>query len=346
MILFIGAGVSKLFGIPDTKGFIEVFDKQPNISQTAIYMKMKETFADDVDLEVLMTVTEDLSKPYDILVRSISPQTTQFIIINDLKRNRLRQLRKEARSLLKDMKSIIRSECMKSESRSQDDILDTYDPFLGTLSSSSPIHTSEDGRVRYPNMLKIITTNYDRCIEIYLRRRQIPFAQGLAQKYGDTVFDVSSFDDKGNRVGLFKLHGSIDLFDINGILRRKIYDEEIGEEVVYYPVEFSGYQHVIESPYLELFYLFRDRINRDNIWIIIGSSLRDRTICSIMNDVIRLKPEGQQPRVVFVNPDDTVVKRLGEWGFIYLRDRIRHVKEYFGSKETNEMIMISLQQNP
>lgn len=339
MILFIGAGVSKLFGIPDTKGFVEVFDKQPDISQTTIYMKIKETFTEDVDLEVLMTVTEDLSKQYDDLMRSISPQTTQFIIRNNLKRGHLRKLRKEAHNLLQEIKSIIRSECVESERESQDKILNIYDSLFKTMSQKLPTSTSGDGRVTYPNALKIVTTNYDRCIETYLGQHQIDFAQGLVQRYGNTLFDISTFNDGGMIVGLLKLHGSIELFNINGIVRRKIYEEEIGEEVVYYPVEFSGYQHVIESPYLELFYLFRERINRDNVWIIIGSSLRDRTICSIMNDVIRLKTEGQRPKVVFVNPDDAVIKRLGEWGFIYLKDRIRQVKEYFGKEETNGKIL-------
>ena len=117
--------------------------------------------------------------------------------------------------------------------------------------------------------------------------------------------------------------------------------EEGGEEVVFYPVEFSGYRHIIESPYLELSYAFRERLTRDfhNIWIIIGSSLRDRTICSIMNDVVRLKTERERPKIIFVNPDKEPIERLHYWGYQHLRTAIRHIRDRFGSEETNTAIL-------
>ena len=155
------------------------------------------------------------------------------------------------------------------------------------------------------------------------------------------VLDASTLqlqDVRSQRVVLLKLHGSTDLFEIDGMIRRKIHTDEIGQELVYYPVEFSGYRHIIESPYLELFSSFKDKINRDNTWIIIGSSLRDRTICSIMNDVIRLKPERQRPKIVYVNPNEDAVKNLKDWRFLQERISPNHIKEYFGSNETNTKI--------
>lgn len=347
MIIFLGAGISKLFGIPDMKGFFEIFDREPQITQFKIYQEIKNSFADDVDLEVLMTILEDLSKERSAILKNISPQTTDFLFKNIKHGEHYlddKEVKIQSTALKENVKKIIEIECLKAENKNQDKIMDVYDRFLQTLANlnlpiTSRKNQSGDGKVLYPSDLRIFTTNYDRCLETYLSNREIKFTQGLDHRFRDVVFDVSKFDDSESKVGLFKLHGSIELFNINGMLRLKRYGEESeGEAVVYYPIEFSGYQHVIESPYLELFYLFRDRLNKDNTWIIVGSSLRDRTICSIMNDVIRLKPEGQQPTIIFVNPDETVVDRLKNWGFLHLSEKISLVKEYFGSDETNKAI--------
>ena len=349
MIVFIGAGVSTLFGIPDTQGFVEIFDNKPEISQSGIYGAIKETFS-YVDLEVLMTVLEDLGKLGHELLGSVSPQTADFLIKN---REQIdyylhdKGVKMQSRNLIKTIKDTIKEECLRAETEKKDEILDIYDRFLETLSRLNQDYTSGDRKVKYPGDLRFFTTNYDRCLETYFRLHEIDFAQGLVQKYGCLYFDVSSFKDKGRIIGLFKLHGAIDLFNIDGEIRQRRYGEETGDEVVYYPIEFSGYRHIIESPYLELFYLFRERLNQDfrGIWIIAGSSLRDRTICSIMNDVIRLKPEGQRPKVIFVNPDKAVTERLEAWGFIHLQERIsqHHIQRKFGSDETNETILHHLQ---
>ena len=354
MIVFIGAGVSKLFGVPDTKGFIEIFDNEPQISQSEIYTDIKKRFGEDIGLEVLMTILDDLNEP-DFWER-ISPQTTRFLLetftLESVKRFVIdSNTRKESRRVFEKIKSIIRDQCHSAPVENKSDILDIYDRFFDTISKVSGEYRSGDGRIQYPRFLRFVTTNYDRCIETYFGTREVEFVQGLVPRFGYEEFDASSgFLIKGglplahpNAIELFKLHGSIDLFNIDGRIRRRIYGEDIGEEVIYYPIEYGGYRHIIESPYLELFYLFRQRISQDNQWIIIGTSLRDRTICSIMNDVIRLERGIERPKIIFVNPDKTVIDRLRNWDFVYLADRIRSVNERFGSDETNEIILKHLQ---
>jgi len=344
MIVFIGAGLSKLFGIPDTKGFVELFDKEPKISENDIYTEIKRTFG-DFDLEVLMTISEDLCKSGNEIFKSISPQTADFLFRRETENRNYyvhdKKAKEKSADLLESVKKIIRNECFKAEKENKDKILDVYDGLFEIMRDQSQ-YRSGDNKISYPPELKIVTTNYDRCIETYFRERQIDYAQGLRERFGCLFFDISSFNDGGNRIGLFKLHGTIDLFNIDGEIRQRRYGENIGEEIVYYPIEFGGYSHIIESPYLELFYLFRDRIDKcfDRKWIIIGSSMRDRTICSIMNDVIRTKIENQRPRIVFVNPDETVIERLKSWGFNHLQERMvhHHIKQAFGTSETNNEI--------
>lgn len=347
MILFIGAGVSTLFGIEDTKGFIEIFDNRSNISNSPIYKDIKTFFKDDFDLEILMTLLDDLGKDTNNLISSMSPQTANFIINNTEKQNYIddKELKLEVKHILKQVKQIIRRECIDAEFNNRDKIMDIYGRFFNTLSAlpagmyNTRISQSGDKEIKYFNNFKIFTTNYDRCIETFLSEHQIPFIDGIEHKFGYSSYNVDSFNDVGERIGIFKLHGSMDLYNIQGKIRRKMYEDEIGDEVIYYPVEFSGYRHIIESPYLELFYLFRDRLSKFNLWIIIGSSLRDRTICSIMNNIIQLKIESERPKIILVNPDEKIIDRLKNWDFPYLSEKIVQLKKYFGPDETNDEIL-------
>lgn len=352
MIVFIGAGVSKIFGIPDTKGFIEIFNNTTTISKSKIFSDIKNSFRIEVDLEVLMTILEDLSKNQEDLYRSISPQTVDFLFRNISNRNHYvtsQAIKDESAHVVENVKNIIKSECFKAEAEGRKTILEVYDKFFNNLSEAlnrtTNTYKSGDNEISYPANLKIFTTNYDRCIETYFRERQIPYSAGFIERFGCLHFDVSSYKDKENIVGLFKLHGTIDLFNINGEIRQRMFGETTGEEIIYYPIEFSGYRHVIESPYLELFYLFRERTSSDlsKKWLIAGSSLRDRTICSIMNDVIRLKREAERPQVIFVNPDKNAIERLQYWGFPHLVNKIIHVPTLFSSEETRVSLYSLLQ---
>ena len=75
MLLFLGAGASAPFGIPTMPGFIDLLDSK--IGSYPIYRDIKLAYKNDYDLEVLMTILEDLSKPQEEIMESISPQTAQ-----------------------------------------------------------------------------------------------------------------------------------------------------------------------------------------------------------------------------------------------------------------------------
>lgn len=353
MLIFIGAGVSKLFGIPDMKGFTDIFDKDTDISSDEVYCGIKRSFEgararfeEGFDLEVLMTVLDDLGRDEDELWRRMSPQTAKFLFRNFSQINHLQDMkvRETSRLLLGRIKRIIVSECLKADGEKQQKVTEVYDGLMQALSRHEGNDLSGDKKINYPSRLKIFTTNYDRCIETYLGIRQIDFTQGLNQRFGYNAFDVSSYEDEGTEhyVKVFKLHGSVDLFNIDGVVRQRRHGETIGEEVVYFPIEFGGYNRVIESPYLELFYLFRKELDDERRWIIAGTSLRDRTICSIMNDVIRLKSEKERPRILFINPDQGVIDRVGTWGYSHLKDRLIPISNDFGLPETYDSIMKKL----
>ncbi len=362
LIVFLGAGASNVFGIPTMPGFINTFDREKSWGQgfqhthiRGFYNGIKSRFSEDeFDLEVLMTILEDLAKKGKDLFKTVSPQTTDFLFRTSRK-EALRYINNKgikvlAEELLTKLKQIIRKECRNAVERSKqvDNILSKYDQLFKILSDPRIVMemVSGDGAVKYPSDLKIITTNWDNCVETYFNRRQIEFSNGIVLRRGENVFDINSFQDNEALVGIFKLHGSVDLFSKADKIRklsafpegRTSFGEEFGDEVMRWPIEFGGYRRIMESPYLDLFRLFRQRIEKDRIWILIGSSFRDISICSTMNDVVRLKIQRNYPKVVFINPSaQAVVKRLREWDMIILADLMEKnmIEERWGSDACN-----------
>lgn len=335
--------------------FIDIFDRE--MGNSALYKNIRNSFdRESFDLEVLMTILEDLSKDENELFRTISPQTSTFLV-EKMRKEDVNYMDKlpqpsKAKECLSELKGKIRRICFHAVQDKVDTILKIYDQLFRTLRSATISQVRNGGFVQggddilnYPADLKIFTTNYDTCVETFLNRHQISFDQGIVRRYGYNVFDVDSFSDRSGEVGIFKLHGSVDLFRKNGEIRQlPVYapegstylGEEYGEAVMRYPIEFGGYRHVIESPYLDLFRLFRDRIRDPNqrFWLLIGSSFRDVTICSIMNDVLRLKKRGRLPLIMLVNPSaKAIVARLKEWGMTAFAGLIRQVEERFGTDE-------------
>lgn len=196
-----------------------------------------------------------------------------------------------------------------------------------------------------PTDLQIFTTNYDQCIETYFKQREIDFSNGVIPRFGDSIFDVDSYDlnaEKNKNCKIYKLHGSVDLFQKEDKIRRlevpraedPFIVKEYGEELMRWPIEFGGYRHIIESPYLDLFRRFRDIAKGKNLWIVIGFSFRDRTICSILNDVLRLKPKRERPKVFLLNRHvQPVFERLKDWNYQALAETIFPVEVEFGSKD-------------
>jgi NAD-dependent SIR2 family protein deacetylase len=356
LIVFLGAGASRVFGIPTMMEFIDIFDKVIKENENDLYNEVKNTFSrEDFDLEVLMTILDDLSKDQKELRRTMSPQTSDFLLRKSheeaLKYISNEKIKTAAKETLSKLKGVIREECFVAVHEKVDMILEVYDRFL-SLASKAPTsgkHISGDEKSYYPSDLKIFTTNYDTCMETYLNRRQISFTQGIVHRYGYNVFDVDSFNDGNTLVGIFKLHGSVDLFRKNRQIRQLSayrYEtgithlgEDFGEEVMRYPLEFGGYQHIIESPFLDLFRLFRDRIKNDVMWILVGSSFRDITICSIMNDVLRSKRVSEYPKILFVNPNaQKIIDRLKEWDMLPLAELINKIEAKFNSDRCNTVL--------
>ena len=97
-----GAGASKAFGIPDTKGFMAEFERE--IGTNDMYIRLKENIpTEQFDMETLMTVLHDLSmSKKNYLVPS--PHTLQSFFL--AKPRRLNILARPKRSRLLAVKCL------------------------------------------------------------------------------------------------------------------------------------------------------------------------------------------------------------------------------------------------
>ena len=247
-LLFLGAGASSAFGIPTMSGFIELFDRE--FQDLSLYDRVRKGLGKSLDLEGVMTVLDDFSKPKENLLRTISAQTFQVIyhwwLDEDLIVKSGRE--SEAASLLKRCGEIIRLECQRAVRERKDEIVHTYDQLFGRLSQSGGSQKSGDGTLDIPSAIWVFTTNYDTCLEVWAKERQIEFDRGVRPRYTELVFDASTFS--GNH-RLYKLHGSIDMFSAGDEVKQMSADpvssgagtflgENYGEPYQFYPIEYSG----------------------------------------------------------------------------------------------------------
>ncbi|UCH02609.1 MAG: SIR2 family protein [Candidatus Bathyarchaeota archaeon] len=362
MLLFVGAGASNPFEIPTMSEFVNILSQK--FCLIPLYKDIMESFENTTwDLEVLMTVLDDLSKSKQDFFNSISPQTAYFLYNKERKEANQyvnnERFKEKAKDLLTEIKKIIRQICVDAVRKNETKIINAYDIFFKALYEVWNLQepkpwgnfSETNMEMNFPSNLRFFTTNYDTCIEIYLNRKQLDFSRGIVNRFGDNVFDVNSYNDGANKIGVYKLHGSIDLFQKGDQIRQSLpivsditdVKEEFGEESLRWPIEFGGYRHIIESPYLDLFRLLRDRAREDQYWIIIGSSLRDRTICSILNDVLRLRVIRERPKVVLLDIEpNQIVNRLRDWGYDSLADTIMPIKTSFGSDKFSVKFISSL----
>jgi len=348
MLLFLGAGASKPFGIPTIPEFVEIFERE--FRDEELYKSLNDIFGHDLDLEVAMTVPSDLNKPRNEIFETLSPQTADFLFRKSreeaMKFIHDEEIKRKIAQLLERMKEIVRQRCiaaLKSKS-----FMEPYDDFFRFFENIRPkIHSkhianpifSGDGVIPIQSKVSIVTTNYDTCLEEYLRRRQIEFVDGIERIFGRNLFVVDSYNKRQGNIKVLKLHGSIDLYRSGDHIQQvdyrlgdlKILTEEYGEVFIHWPIEFGGYKYVIESPNLEMFSLFRKILSEDDIWIIIGFSFRDRSICSLMNNLLVPLKETDRPQIALISPNpDPIRARLRQWGMNLLTDLMHPTMGRFG----------------
>lgn len=130
--------------------------------------------------------------------------------------------------------------------------------------------------------LNIFTLNYDATVDIFCESKAIRYTDGFEPDWNST-----RFEDKENRINLFKLHGSLYWFrtksnktikvpmkGLQSSLLKYLTDEEVSEMMIYPTLEKNKQFGV----YSWLSQKFKDELNHSKICVIMGYSFRDGDI--------------------------------------------------------------------
>ena len=125
----------------------------------------------------------------------------------------------------------------------------------------------------HPQVVNIITTNYDRVLEHVMSYNDISFTDGFNGKTL-SIFDDTQFKDN-KIVNLVKVHGSLNWFDINGETRflPSVSENKIPKIII--PSK-NKFEEAYDSPYRELIQKSDNLIKDANSFLIVGFGFNDK----------------------------------------------------------------------
>ncbi len=322
-MLFLGAGASRPFGIPTMKGLTKEIlggiaaDGQARETLHKILRRLKQSGFNDPDIEAIMdvlTARQDLEKARS----NIGPKIIEFTNARRDSRHH-----EEATIMLEMIESQVEARCSKAD-------YDQADAYYQRFFENAPGGLQAmGGRKVAPHYMRIFTTNYDLCIDKFLRKQG--YYNGFDEKEPG---DARTFSGKWhNANGLYilcKLHGSIDWYEIGGRVtqltvrpRESLYGEKIeGRRMVYPATE----KYALRSPYAECLFYLREQLKVEGICVVIGYSFRDTPINNAFVDGLRFNPS---MRIFSLGPRASIHKEeLDE----PLRSKITPIDAEFGTE--------------
>ena len=351
MILF-GAGASVPFDIPTMSEFVIKYEDQCNEKESLFYEEIKSNIKNsdktigyslEFDLESLLAILNDLSDKK--IKKPISAATASFLInkkINFFQAKK--EYNKISSTMLLNLKELIFNECIKpiayGKKEGNISFLDKfYGPLTYLINKGEFIRKERGLAIR-----DIFSTNWDLCFKEWATYNGSSIYDGM--KTGSSGHLFLNITDLKNQVqrrledqrsqwqGIhtyIPLHGSIDYFYYD-VLKKEgsyteirkhpdpisyyRYKENLKNMFIIYPLEAIGYEETIKSPYLDMLYLFSESLMTNDLFYIIGHSLRDPTISSIIED--RLEKKIDQGRIEPLS--DNLEKRIEQ--STQIRDKI------------------------
>lgn len=124
----------------------------------------------------------------------------------------------------------------------------------------------------HPQVLNIVTTNYDRVLEYAMSYHDVMFTDGFNGKILST-FNENLFKSK-NIVNLIKVHGSLNWFNIDGEIRYVTSCLEKYTPQIIAPGK-SKYKEAYNSPYRELIQKADNFIKTTSSFLVVGFGFND-----------------------------------------------------------------------
>lgn len=264
MIIFLGAGVSKPFGIPTMQEFVDEFEKEIETNgskeEKRLYSNIKRILKEyygAVDLELVLTLLNDLTNGINSITlgpsfayyrestykhdwsQAIETDENFYLLPPKIVGKDVGIIKNIIAEKLRDnLKKFIRGNCITNEIST---ILEIYDQFFNFLSSIRSIKLSKNnnftsiinktrqinGHFVFP--VNIFTTNYDQCIDIYCMNRRIRFNDGFQQdEFGKMV--LNTVQDKNREFFKQNRESNIGLFKLHGSINW--YKEKNSKEII------------------------------------------------------------------------------------------------------------------
>jgi hypothetical protein len=281
ILLFLGAGASKPFGMPDMGVLTDIVLKklkEKNITPSAtslidsLIKKRIEEFKIKPDIEAVLTCVDALCNP-EKGIRDAGPFATLISDQRSADKLTFGLKKSDWCKLSEEIRKIIRRTCFFPSKEYMEKLEKTYDNFLDIFN------------IKPGNPLNVFTTNYDLCFERYCKKKK----RRLYDCFSDNgYFDYEFKEAKGWQ--LYKLHGSSGWIITEecekGDFTNSYTLVEIGEEtlsgkmvtdVMIYP---TSEKYFSKSPYFELLNRLRDDLKNSKFGdrgpcVVIGYSFRD-----------------------------------------------------------------------
>jgi len=290
----------------------------------AILTRLEDFGFKDPDIEAIM----------DVLTARMDPKKAKFSIgprvIEFAERNINRTEDLDANIALLSIENEIEARCAKANFKVSDAY---FDQFFNRVPGGKM--ASRSGVIPM-GFQHIFTTNYDLCIDSYLRKHSCQ--NGFADFSGYGRVFTGDWPVNSDGWTLCKLHGSVDWYEVGGRITQltvvptvSLYNENIEGRMIVYP---ASEKYALRSPYAECLFYLRQRLRTEQQCVVVGYSFRDTPINNAFVDSLRLNP---QLKVFSISPRaQTLVAEMEE----PLKSKIIPVDAEFGM----ESAIVGIQQ--
>jgi hypothetical protein len=309
--VFLGAGASVPFGIPDTVKIVENLEKDLKCYADRIHgireNVRKFGFLDDI--EAVLAVADFWANPKDAILE-IGPSFAEATnLAPACFKKRLREARMSQR-----IKDYIVRKCFISEEEIITNIMSIYGQFFQSLAQTFNLpYCDPKGRLECP-AIDVFTTNYDNVIELYAKRNGVRIYDGYREQVtGYYVFEPEYYETSVAALRLYKLHGTVTYAKLDsGEVERLTLIPKKGPLVIagrkaFPDLIYPGmHRYLAREPQLELLNLLKKKLLFCRICIVVGYSFRDPNIRQLFTDVCR---KNNSLKIYLISPHaDRIIK--------------------------------------
>jgi hypothetical protein len=344
-MLFLGAGASRAFGLPDLRLLTEQIRAQlpddpfkeieqllvgcNDLNDLVFYSK------DELDLEIFLTVLDALVDP-ETSISDLGP--FGIYLCKLFARRELVERIKWSAEQVQEIRAITNEGIDKLlRNPNLQRVKKLYDELFSIGDLNGNIKDSNGGGV-HNIFYHVATTNYDLALESYARGNEERYIYLTHRGFKKIDYeeaqclDLNLLRSGSKDIYYLKLHGSLDwwvrddqkiVLDGHG---KPTYGEQFVNRILIYPVYEKS---ISEEPFASLYTAFRRILFEEKVIIVIGYSFRD---LSINNAFLETLKHDQDSRIIICTRSDAVKGRIKRIFSGYSR-RIACIGSHFGEEE-------------